>query len=482
MSRRATSLLFSAALLLPAAIPAAERALAFPMGASGRDAILVRSGDGSGFTLFAPRKEGGFELRSYSGEGPDVEQVILTDANGDGANDLVSVRRDGTTSKWYATRDGDFTPEEIAPAPGHGAHGGHSAAGIDPAHAAHMAEQAARDLSDWIETGASTRADASLRIGDAGVASVDPDGRTLRLRRNDGGVTTLPADLLPPAFRARTLAAGHFGDRGELLAALVDGGKRPRLVLLDPAPLAMRDAGEIARESYRVREAVPALTTFMVTVGSGGFNFAPQGVNIQPGDTVQWNWAGIGHTVTSGPGCTVDGQFCSPSNTNCSTAATSSTGATYSHAFPVSGVFPYFCRPHCIAGMVGSVTVAAAAAPGAVPDGDTVPGIPIKLGKGGAGTINVTWTASCSGGANNYALYEGTIPILGAYTHASLNCNLGNVTTASFAPGAGNTYYLVVPQTASAEGAYGSDRIGGAAHAIPAAGTPCHPQSVAPCP
>jgi hypothetical protein len=132
--------------------------------------------------------------------------------------------------------------------------------------------------------------------------------------------------------------------------------------------------------------------------------------------------------------------------------------------------------------MTGSVVVAAPAAPGTVPDGDTVPGVPLKLGKGAGTTLDATWTASCSGGANDYGLYEGSLPISGTYTHVLLDCNLGNVTSKNFTPNPGDKYYLVVPQTGANEGSYGSDRIGGVAHAIPAASTPCGPQTVAPCP
>ena len=54
----------------------------------------------------------------------------------------------------------------------------------------------------------------------------------------------------------------------------------------------------------------PTGTIFDVTVGPG-FAFAPDTLNISVGDTVRWTWAGNGHSVTSGPPCAADSQFCS---------------------------------------------------------------------------------------------------------------------------------------------------------------------------
>src|SRR5882762_6155221 len=55
---------------------------------------------------------------------------------------------------------------------------------------------------------------------------------------------------------------------------------------------------------------------FDVQVGPG-FTFAPDTVNISVGDTVRWTWAGNGHSVTSGPPCEADSQYCSPDDTAC---------------------------------------------------------------------------------------------------------------------------------------------------------------------
>ena len=108
---------------------------------------------------------------------------------------------------------------------------------------------------------------------------------------------------------------------------------------------------------------VPMSTTHTVLVGSEGLSFSPPSLTIKIGDTVQWSWSSGGHTVTSGSQCSADGQFCSPSDSNCANALPSNVGATYSHTFSTAGTFPYFCIPHCSLGMVGTIVVQPAAAP-----------------------------------------------------------------------------------------------------------------------
>ena len=56
--------------------------------------------------------------------------------------------------------------------------------------------------------------------------------------------------------------------------------------------------------------------TVDVAVGPD-FAFHPDTVNISVGDTVRWTWDGSGHSVTSGPPCAADSQFCSPNDTSC---------------------------------------------------------------------------------------------------------------------------------------------------------------------
>jgi len=103
-------------------------------------------------------------------------------------------------------------------------------------------------------------------------------------------------------------------------------------------------------------------STVTVTVGpNGSFVFDQATVTIRVGDTVHWTWASAGHSVVSGEVINntnmPDGKFCSPNNTNCATAPASLAGATYDHTFTAAGTYPYYCAPHGVIGMVGTVVV-----------------------------------------------------------------------------------------------------------------------------
>jgi plastocyanin len=87
-----------------------------------------------------------------------------------------------------------------------------------------------------------------------------------------------------------------------------------------------------------------------VNVSSGDFFFSPKAVNINTGDSV--TWMGLpagGHTTTS------------------STGLWNSSANNFVFTFTTVGTFNYFCIPHQSLGMVGSVTVNAAAPPNVPP-------------------------------------------------------------------------------------------------------------------
>ena len=52
-----------------------------------------------------------------------------------------------------------------------------------------------------------------------------------------------------------------------------------------------------------------------------------------------------------------DGKFCSPSDTDCGNTTLSTQGETYDHTFTAAGTYPYFCLPHGVLGMTGTVVV-----------------------------------------------------------------------------------------------------------------------------
>ena len=103
----------------------------------------------------------------------------------------------------------------------------------------------------------------------------------------------------------------------------------------------------------------------IVTVGGGANEFSPATVNINPGDTVEWVWAGGPFTVTSGSPTAggADGRFCSlapnelVSRGTCnSTSYAQGAGATFSWSFLSTGTFNYFSTVQGAA-MTGTVVV-----------------------------------------------------------------------------------------------------------------------------
>ncbi|HKQ60759.1 MAG TPA: hypothetical protein VJS92_05690 [Candidatus Polarisedimenticolaceae bacterium] len=80
----------------------------------------------------------------------------------------------------------------------------------------------------------------------------------------------------------------------------------------------------------------------------------------------------------------------------------------------------------------------------------------LRLGKSAVtpGSLVLSWAASCSNGAVDYAIYEGTLAAFGS--HVKLDCmDDGADLREEIVPGAGNRYYLLVPLSATDEGSYG---------------------------
>src|SRR2546425_1526187 len=126
---------------------------------------------------------------------------------------------------------------------------------------------------------------------------------------------------------------------------------------------------------------VPSATSTIVdvTVAPGGsFVFDPSTVNISVGDTVRWTWAGSGHSVTSGPPCQADSQYCSPNDMNCASGILSNTGTIYTHTFGRSGTYSYFCSAHCFFGMTGTVNVSGGCAPSGWSAGPNLPTVLVR--------------------------------------------------------------------------------------------------------
>lgn len=87
-------------------------------------------------------------------------------------------------------------------------------------------------------------------------------------------------------------------------------------------------------------------------VGAYDLTFEPEVIEVNVGDTIRWEYvSGSLHTVTSGVPCSWDGGF---------HAAVSVIDPVFEWVVPddASGEIPYFCAPHCINGMVGTIHVA----------------------------------------------------------------------------------------------------------------------------
>ena len=91
------------------------------------------------------------------------------------------------------------------------------------------------------------------------------------------------------------------------------------------------------RPAGRQRHALGYWHVFDVAVGQGGDVFVPDTLNISVGDTVRWTWAESGHSVTSGPPCAADSQYCSPDDNNCAAGILSNVGTVYEHTFTEPG-------------------------------------------------------------------------------------------------------------------------------------------------
>jgi hypothetical protein len=124
-----------------------------------------------------------------------------------------------------------------------------------------------------------------------------------------------------------------------------------------------------------------------------------------------------------------------------------------------------------------AVVQASPAIAGSVPDGMGAPGTALMLQPGPGGTLRLDWSPSCLASDVDYAVYEGTI---GNFTsHLPVACSTSGATSLTIVPGAGDTYYLVVPHSASAEGSYG--RASGLLERPPSAAA-CFPRATVACP
>lgn len=105
--------------------------------------------------------------------------------------------------------------------------------------------------------------------------------------------------------------------------------------------------------------------------------------------------------------------------------------------------------------------------PGRVYEGTVYP-FPITLAKSTVtpGNVIISWSPSCSSGAEDYGVYEGTLGTW--YSHVAVTPVAGTACVDTFAdlmeeiaPSGPAMYYLVVPHNVAEEGSYGDDRVNG---------------------
>src|SRR5438067_13098985 len=180
------------------------------------------------------------------------------------------------------------------------------------------------------------------------------------------------SNAIRPVFWLATMFAIVFLVRAE------SGDRRtsPHTMSAPLAPIQIVD-----QDGRPAVSGVPSATSTIVdvTVAPGGsFVFDPSTVNISAGDTVRWTWAGSGHSVTSGPPCQADSQYCSPNDMNCASGILSNTGTIYTHTFGRSGTYSYFCASHCFFGMTGTVNVSGGCTPSGWSAGPNLPTVLVR--------------------------------------------------------------------------------------------------------
>lgn len=103
----------------------------------------------------------------------------------------------------------------------------------------------------------------------------------------------------------------------------------------------------------------PALAKTYVVKMTNTLKFVPAKVIIHKGDTVKWkNVSDLVHTATDVPSKAVNPSDASlPPGAKPFNSGFLKPGSSYRHTFKVTGTYHYFCIPHEIMGMLGTVIV-----------------------------------------------------------------------------------------------------------------------------
>ena len=139
---------------------------------------------------------------------------------------------------------------------------------------------------------------------------------------------------------------------------------------------------------YQDMRGSSEVTVSVGAEGNGGaLAFAPAGIWVDPGTTVQWEWTGEGggHNVIADSG---------PAGLD-SGASVSEAGVNYEYTFEEAdaGITNYYCDPHLALGMKGAVAV-----------GSDVPTVETGGGGGGSSAPQVPESAKTLGVATTFAM------------------------------------------------------------------------------
>jgi hypothetical protein len=105
-----------------------------------------------------------------------------------------------------------------------------------------------------------------------------------------------------------------------------------------------------------------------------------------------------------------------------------------------------------------TITPESGGSPGA-PGEAAPPSAPMTAAWNGAGgVVEIAFTPACD--ATDHTIYYGDLANVASYTYTGAACGVGTVGTASFDPGAGDVFFVIVGVGAAAEGSYGLDGAG----------------------
>lgn len=98
--------------------------------------------------------------------------------------------------------------------------------------------------------------------------------------------------------------------------------------------------------------ALPAIAAAdTAVIDQISMTWAPDEITINLGDTVEWHWSSLSHTVTNGTGAA------DPDAGTLFDAPLNGSSPVFSFTFTATGDYPYFCRPHEPMGMTGIIHV-----------------------------------------------------------------------------------------------------------------------------